>query len=129
MTRMLDLQDLTLHYNTAKSRLILFDYDGTLVPFKSNPGIIKPGEDLSLVINALAADQRNHVVVISGRGKEDLDVIWGGTPIVLVAEHGGFYKNPGNVWQEMFAISGDWIQKILSAFKALTFQYEGSILE
>src|SRR6185295_13243398 len=129
MTRDINLDRLALDYNTATSRLILFDYDGTLVPFANDPSTVQMAPDAREWISALTADKRNHLLVISGRYKEYLELIFKTIPIVLVAEHGGFYKNPGNAWRQMFPISGDWIIKTLPALRALAFHYEGSILE
>ena len=129
MTRPIDLEKLTWNYNTANSRLILFDYDGTLVPFEVHPRLTKPDVHVISLLNTIAADRRNHVILISGRDKEHLEASLSNLPIVLVAEHGAYYRNPGNVWRAMFSISGEWTQKALPALKALAFQYDGSFLE
>ncbi len=129
MTKPVDFHDLERHYKVARSRLILFDYDGTLVPFVNSPTIVHPGDTLKSLINRLAVDPKNQLMLISGRGKEDLDLMWEDTPVVMAAEHGGFCKNPGDSWREMFAISCEWTHEIIRAFKALTFYYEGSFVE
>jgi trehalose 6-phosphate synthase/phosphatase len=50
--------------------LLLLDYDGTLVP-QSNISS-KPTEEVLRVLQALCADERNSVYIISGRRKTEL---------------------------------------------------------
>lgn len=54
----------------APKRLLLLDYDGTLVP-QSNISS-KPTEEVLRVLQALCADERNSVYIISGRRKTEL---------------------------------------------------------
>lgn len=54
----------------AQKRLLLLDYDGTLVP-QSNINS-RPTEEVLRVLQALCADQQNSVYIISGRRKSEL---------------------------------------------------------
>ncbi|MDF3065001.1 MAG: hypothetical protein K0R38_602 [Polyangiaceae bacterium] len=62
-------------YHGARRRLILLDYDGTLVPFHSQPHLAAP--DALLLLERLTHNERNHVFIISGRDRETLDE-WSG---------------------------------------------------
>jgi trehalose 6-phosphate synthase/phosphatase len=124
-----NIDAVSLDYNTAGSRLILLDYDGTLVPFEKHPDLAKPDKRLMRLMTALSADPKNHVMLISGRDRAQMERTWRSVPLVLAAEHGGFYMHPGGVWHSVFPVSGEWTRIALPALKALTFQYDGSILE
>lgn len=129
MTRPIDIESLVLKYNASNSRLLLIDYDGTLVPLEENPQAVRLDDDGRDILKRASNDGKNQVVLISGRDREFLDRSIGDLPIVLVAEHGAFYREPGANWNEMFIASNEWINTALPAFKALAFHYEGSLLE
>ena len=54
----------------AQKRLLLLDYDGTLVPQSVISS--RPTEEALAVLRGLCADARNAVYVISGRRKTEL---------------------------------------------------------
>src|SRR5216683_859417 len=54
-------------YVHADRRLLIFDYDGTLVPFARRPQQAVPPIPVLDLLNAMAADSKNRVVLISGR--------------------------------------------------------------
>lgn len=126
-----DVPTLLSDYQKAKSRLILLDYDGTLVPFELHPDLTRPSASAKTLIRRMASDVSNTVILISGRDKENLDAYWGDLNIVLAAEHGAFIKKPKGIWEKMFPYTNtcSWLQKATSALHALSFQYEGSFVE
>lgn len=93
------LAEMAADYREAKKRLLLLDYDGTLVPFASTPMEAEPtGEALEL-LEQLAADGRNTVVVISGRDKKTMEN-WLSVPGVhFIAEHGAFTRVHSDEWK------------------------------
>lgn len=56
----------------AERRILLLDYDGTLAPFREARDEAVPYPGVRAALQALAADDRNRLVVISGRAVEDL---------------------------------------------------------
>jgi len=84
-------------YKNSKNRLILLDYDGTLVGFKKDPLQAYPSQDLLDLLLKLVSDHENNVVITSGRDRHILEKWLGNIPIGLAAEHGAFYKENG-VW-------------------------------
>ncbi|MCC8155607.1 MAG: trehalose-phosphatase [Tannerellaceae bacterium] len=86
-------------YDKAKHRLILLDYDGTLVPFYRNPLQAKPTKALRELLGKYTTDTKNKVVITSGREFGILDKWLGDLPLDMAAEHGAFYKEKG-VWHE-----------------------------
>ncbi len=59
-----------LRARSANKRLFLLDYDGTLIPASSINS--RPTAEVLAVLKALAADARNVVYIISGRGRSEL---------------------------------------------------------
>ena len=129
MTAQLDFARMARDYNNAGKRLLIFDSDGTLTPLQAAPGLTSAGSDSTSLIDSLASDRRNHVMVLSGRDRQSLDTLWTGAYIILVAEHGGYYKTPGNRWHQVFAKTSQWISRSLPSLRALCFEYEGSFVE
>lgn len=86
-------------YDDSQSRLILLDYDGTLVGFKKDPAQAYPPENLLELLSELKSDPKNHVVISSGRDRNILDKWLGNLSIDLAAEHGAFYKE-NRIWHK-----------------------------
>src|SRR5690554_7221277 len=59
-------------YKQADNRLLLLDYDGTLVPLVKRPELARPDSQLLQNLTGLACDPKNTVVVISGRDRKYL---------------------------------------------------------
>ncbi len=85
---------------TAKRRLLLLDYDGTLRPFAATPQQAIPSAGLIKLIRNLAAQTGTTLCIVSGRPRVTLEDWFGHLPVVLAAEHGAFIKN-----------EGDWVQQ------------------
>ena len=94
-TPALDLSRLKSSYKTAKKRLLLFDYDGTLTPIVKIPSHAIPTDRTRRAISQIASDPQNVVYLISGRDGDFLDEHWGLVEnLGLSAEHGSFVRAP-----------------------------------
>ncbi|MFT4224743.1 bifunctional alpha,alpha-trehalose-phosphate synthase (UDP-forming)/trehalose-phosphatase [Dysgonomonas sp.] len=82
-------------YDRAEKRLIILDYDGTLVKFHSDPQKAYPTPEIIKLLEKLCNDSQNRVIISSGRDKQTLENWLGHLPIGLAAEHGIFYKEHG----------------------------------
>lgn len=101
-------------YHRAQKRLLLLDYDGTLVPFSEDYLAADPPASLMRLIKKLSQDKANEVIVISGRSTADLDAWFGGLPINMVAEHGVYVKKKGNKnWTTLNRDETSWKQQML----------------
>ncbi len=89
-------------YRNSSKRLLLLDYDGTLVPFSSEPDQAIPGRELLELIGELGNNEANDLFLISGRNSSWLQDHFGQLPINLIAEHGARYK-----WKD-----GEWITDV-----------------
>jgi trehalose 6-phosphate synthase/phosphatase len=85
-------EQLVAEYNKSSKRLFLLDYDGTLVGFADRPEKAGPDKELLSLLQSLASEPKNEIVIISGRDKETLRFWLGNTTASLIAEHGAWSK-------------------------------------
>jgi trehalose 6-phosphate synthase/phosphatase len=97
-------------FRTARRRLLLCDYDGTLVPLQPTPEQAAPGAELLGTLGRLAglAD----VVIVSGRPRSALETWFGTLGLSLVAEHGVWARERGEDWTGGPPVCGDWKPKV-----------------
>jgi len=111
-------------FHAGKKRLLLLDYDGTLVPFTENYQNARPPKNVLQLLEKLAADDRNDVVLISGRSANDLRSWFGQLPINLVAEHGAVVRRAGSrSWQTKTRTETKWrraVEPIMEKYTYLT---------
>jgi trehalose 6-phosphate synthase/phosphatase len=117
------------NYDVAKKRVLFFDYDGTLVGFKINPLDASPDDALYQLINSLAADPRNKVVIISGRKHETLGEWFSHLPIDLIAEHGAWKKIDNSEWIETPNLSDKWKSIVKPMLESYSDRTAGSFIE
>ena len=110
-----NINAIVARYREASSRLLIFDYDGTLTPIVANPALAMPSQRLLDLLSRLAADAKNTIAVCSGRDKYTLDRWLGGLPIFLSAEHGAFCRD-GGIWNQ-WGESAVWDDEILQIFQ------------
>jgi trehalose 6-phosphate synthase/phosphatase len=125
------LESIESQYRKARARLILLDYDGTLVPFASTPQAAKPDEDLIELLIRLKSDHQNRVVIVSGRDADTLAAWLGETGIDLVAEHGAMRYDAGEGEWEITEedYSDEWKVQLRPVFEVFVDRTPGSILE
>jgi len=116
-------------FREADQRLLLLDYDGTLVPFASSPRHARPSAQVREVLGKLASDPRTKVVVISGREREPLEEWLGDLPIDMVAEHGVWLRSEDGGWVTSEPMSDDWKPRVLPILDSFVDRTPGSFLE
>lgn len=121
------LQEIKSLYSKAKKRLILLDYDGTLVAFNDRPEQAAPTSELQDILQNLASIPQNHVVINSGRDHSTLEKWLGKLPVSFAAEHGAFYKEYG-IWHKNIHKT-DWSPGILSVMQLFVNKTPHSHLE
>jgi trehalose 6-phosphate synthase/phosphatase len=123
------LQQLLEEYRPAENRLLLLDYDGTLVNFTNDPEQARPSDDLLLTIRQLVKDTHNKVVIISGRDRVFLEKWFGGLPVDLIAEHGVWRKENGDDWYQTGELDQGWKPEIRSLMEIFVDRTSGSFIE
>lgn len=118
-------------YQEASKRIILLDYDGTLVPFSRYPDKALPDDKVKKQLKQLSKDSKNTVVIVSGRDKKFLNKCFGRLKIILIAEHGFFTKKPGTKWIAITETpdKNEWKSNVKPLLKKYTDRCTGSFIE
>lgn len=122
-----DMAAIKYRYDQSRKRLILLDYDGTLAALKPRPEDAKPTPELLILLENLANDSSNRVVINSGRDHLTLDNWLGKLSVSFAAEHGAFYKENG-VWHN-HTNPAEWSAGLLSILRLFVKKTPGSRLE
>jgi len=116
-------------FQHSDKALLLLDYDGTLVPFSPKPAQAMPGDKLLRLLERLAKNPRNEVVLISGRDKDTLEGWFGGLNLGLVAEHGVWIKEKGGGWETIETLTSDWKEEVHPILESWVDRTPGSFIE
>jgi len=116
-------------YQASERRLMLLDYDGTLVPFATLPHNAVPDQRLREVLQGLSEETRNEIVIISGRDRAFLERWFSDVKISLVAEHGVWIKEKGGEWQMAINAASEWKPKLKPFFERYVDRVAGSFVE
>ncbi|MDZ4655215.1 MAG: bifunctional alpha,alpha-trehalose-phosphate synthase (UDP-forming)/trehalose-phosphatase [Coriobacteriia bacterium] len=122
-------EQLLASYRVARRRLLLLDYDGTLVDFSAKPLTTVPDEELKATLRALAADERNEVVIISGRDRKILAEWLGDLNVSLVAEHGAMQRWRGGDWIEASMPPDTWQETARTVMERYVDRTPGTFVE
>ncbi|WP_417871433.1 bifunctional alpha,alpha-trehalose-phosphate synthase (UDP-forming)/trehalose-phosphatase [Winogradskyella sp.] len=118
--------DLISTFKEKNKRLLLLDYDGTLVGFKDNPQDAEPDEALFRLLDKL--HEKTTLVLISGRDKDTFQRWFGHKPYNLVTDHGVWlYKN--KEWNTLERIKTDWMQNIRPILETFVDRTPGTFIE
>lgn len=116
-------------YCYATHRLLLLDYDGTLVPFHNRPEAARPDTQLLTLLSHLAEDTSNRLVIISGRDRHTLDHWLGHISLDIIAEHGAWHREHGGTWECRHDADGAWKTEYLETLAAFTRATPGALIE
>ena len=116
-------------FESAERRLLLLDYDGTLVSYAVEPQMARPTELVLNLLGDLASKPANAVVLISGRDKKTLETWFGMLPLSLVAEHGVWIKERNKDWRMIKPLSNDWKPRIAPLLETYADRLPGSFVE
>jgi trehalose 6-phosphate synthase/phosphatase len=121
--------NLTEQYRHSVRRLLIFDYDGTLVPFAAYPEVARPTERLLRLLRSLAADSRNELLLATGRDRATLDQWFNGVPTGLAAEHGAWIKERNGDWKMQQSLPLDWKPRLLPILEMYADRVPGAFVE
>ena len=121
-------KELISQFRKSQQRLILLDYDGTLVPFSEKPEDAKPSNKLLRLLRKLVNNPQNEVVLISGRDKDTLEEWFGRLKIGLVAEHGVWTREKDGGWKAE-AVRSDWKTQLRPILELWVDRTPGAFIE
>lgn len=116
-------------YRAASKRLILLDYDGTLVPFADRPQQAAPDQRVKDLLTTLSTDPKNEVVLVSGRDRGTLDAWLGDLDLGRIAEHGVWIRERGADWRTITPLRNTWKEEIRPLLELYTDRTPGAIIE
>ena len=117
-------------YRRSHRRLLLLDYDGTLVPFAPRPELAVPGAGVIELLRDLSSIPGNDVVVISGRTRQPLQQWFGALDVTLVAEHGAWLRRRGNGrWMLLGSMRTRWKPVVTPVLEGFVDRVPGSHIE
>lgn len=116
-------------YRKAEKRLLLLDYDGTLVSFSGDPDNAIPGKELLKLLTELSEKEENDLFLISGRKSGWLEKHFGHLPVNLIAEHGARYKFKNNEWVTEVQTHNEWKEKIHNIMEMYVRRCANSFIE
>ncbi len=115
-------------FRKATNRLILLDYDGTLVNLAPLPEEAIPSEHLLNVLTKLIGIPQAKVIIVTGRGHKDIDKFLGHLPMTIIAEHGAMNKENGK-WVNEIKDDGLWKNKVRPLLNEITLTCPKSFIE
>ena len=113
----------------SKNKLIILDYDGTLVNFKDKPELALPDENLIDILNNLSRVKGMDVAIISGRDKLFLEHNLGKLDISIIAEHGHFFKKKNKNWINLGNIDKVFLNEIHGILQSFSDRTPGTFTE
>lgn len=121
--------DMISEFKNSKRRLFLLDYDGTLATFKDNPKDASPDEQLYELLDKLQSNNKNDVVIISGRDRETFTKWFGHKAYKLITDHGVWLKVPNQEWEALERLKNDWMDNIKPILETFVDRTPGTFIE
>ncbi len=116
-------------YSEGRKRLLLLDYDGTLVSFTGEPDKAIPDREIVKVLRTLTDNSRNELVIVSGRDRATLDRWFGNVGCGLIAEHGVWFKSKKGAWAMIKPLKNDWKEQIQPILELYVDRTPGTSIE
>lgn len=134
---MLNSRTVVKAFHAAKSKLFLFDYDGTLTQIESQSSRMahawaRPTEEVVQNLAKLSQQENCTVVILSGRTKDTDGFLQPQLKSVgIAAEHGFYYKSPNSTdWEELVPGADlSWIDIAHRLMNCYTERTDGSYIE
>ncbi len=122
-------KDLLKKYKEAEKRVLFFDYDGTLAPFKKIPENAKPTPELFEALDKIHNDPKTDLILITGRDKFTFNKWFGHKNYKLIAEHGAWFKDADKDWVMLEALTNTWFESVLPILENFMDRTPGSLIE
>ena len=121
-------EEIVAAYQKAERRLLMLDYDGTLMGFHVDPLAVIPDAELLDALSVLAKAERNTLIINSGRDHNTLEEWLGPLGIDMAAEHGVWRRRSGR-WQQAPGMTNAWKVKVMEVLDAMVERTPGSFVE
>lgn len=115
-------------FKSKKEKLLILDYDGTLVGFENNPLDAKPSEDLYHLLDRLQLEKNTTVAIISGRDKNTFNTWFGTKNYNLISDHGVWWFSDKK-WTALERVKTDWMENIMPILETFVDRTPGTFIE
>ena len=115
-------------YRAARRRLLMLDYDGTLMGFHADPQAVEPDEELLSLLEVFAKADGNDLIVNSGRDHVTLERWVGHLGIDMAAEHGVWRRRDGK-WEQAPGMTNAWKERVMEVLDDMVERTPGSFVE
>jgi len=116
------------NFSRSQRKLIILDYDGTLVPFYPVPSQALPPQPLVRLLGEIRKEPGTIMAIVSGRNREFLDAVFPEPEVVIFAEHGA-HRRIGGRWESLFRQALLWQTEIVRIMQEVTDSTPGSFIE
>jgi trehalose 6-phosphate synthase/phosphatase len=121
-------ENLLSAFRRAENRLIILDYDGTLMSFHPDPQAVSPDENLLRLLRALRQTSNTKLIINSGRDHQTLQQWLGPLGLDMAAEHGVWIRRSGK-WKINPGLSSDWKGDVRTVLDDLVDRTPGTFVE
>ena len=124
-------QEVVDAFRAARRRLLILDYDGTLVGYTATPRQATPPAELLNLLGRLGGLPATTVCLLSGRARADLDRWFSGVPgLAMAAEHGALMRPAGGEWSSARpGADASWKTRVLPVLEHYADRTPGSFIE
>jgi len=112
----------------ARRRLMILDYDGTLVPFEKYPALAAPPQTLLETLSGLLAIGDTTIVIMSGRDRNTLETWFSGVNVSFIAEHGAWIRDNAS-WRATDMAPVHWKEILKDILCDYVSRLPGSFIE
>jgi trehalose 6-phosphate synthase/phosphatase len=123
-----DRSELLRTCRESESRLILLNYDGTLVPPGRDLEQVRPDGDMLELLRRLRDAPGSQLVLYSGRRRESMDDLFG-EEFSLVAEAGFWVRDPGGRWHMIAPLHDAWKEEVRPLMQFYVDRTPGAFLQ
>ncbi len=121
-------RQISTSYAQSHNRLIMLDYEGTLVDYPSPDYDGTPGSEVRDILRRYCEEKDNHVLLTSDLRAVDLERWFGDLPMSIVAEQGACFKGEYGGWQRSQPAQ-PWSEGLLSVLKMFVEKTPHAYLE
>ena len=115
-------------YQSARKRLLLFDYNGTLVPVPKDGRTKPPPPALLELLQQLASVRQNHVAIITDNSRTLIDNWFHKHPVDLIACSDAAFRHDGK-WSEDPQLATAWQEDARPILERYVIRTPGSYID
>ncbi|KVV16244.1 bifunctional alpha,alpha-trehalose-phosphate synthase (UDP-forming)/trehalose-phosphatase [Flavobacterium sp. TMP13] len=123
------LDSIHQNFKSAKKKIFLLDYDGTLAGFKNNPIDAYPDDELLILLDSIAKLENTEIAIVSGRDRTTLMEWFGDRAYTLITDHGAWLRKKGENWICQDHFKTEWKANVRPIFETFVDRTPGAFIE